>query len=339
MPVLTGYCGSPLPVEEQIAWLARLRSLVLRLDAEAGLEELVSEDPASYRTTVDRAMRRKSGDIAQQTEDFLSELAYTGLSHHSTDSYRLTLKRFFAFCAERGIDHYRLTGPQAREFRNLLVGRGLGPSTVNCHLSHVKRFYEYLVEEELVGGNPVIRRRLRVKEPVRLPKFLFPDEKQQILDWFADTPEPVGLAFRTLFASGLRLGELVALGPGDLLVRGNAYLLHVRLGEGAKGRLAPVVDREVAFELARYTRDRIEADTLFGVTATFLANYARRCGEETGIPFHAHRCRHTFATELLRSGVALDVVQEALGHADIDTTRTYARTAPQALLRLGFHER
>lgn len=171
MPVLTGYCGSPLPVEEQIAWLARLRSLVLRLDAEAGLE------------------------------------------------------------------------------------------------------------------------------------------------------------------------ELVALGPGDLLVRGNAYLLHVRLGKGAKGRLAPVVDREVAFELARYTRDRIEADTLFGVTATFLANYARRCGEETGIPFHAHRCRHTFATELLRSGVALDVVQEALGHADIDTTRTYARTAPQALLRLGFHER
>ncbi|MBE0467620.1 MAG: tyrosine-type recombinase/integrase, partial [Candidatus Desulforudis sp.] len=244
------------------------------------------------------------------------------------------------FCAERNLDPFRLTGPQARDFRNLLVGRGLGPSTVNASLSHLKKFYAYLVDEGFLTGNPVIRRRLRVREPDRLPRFLPPDEKQKILAWFRDhAPRDVALAFRTMFASGLRLGECAALRPEDLLVRGNAYLLHVRLGKGAKGRLAPVVDRNTALDLLHLAQERSPGKTLFGLSATVLAGHARACAAATGIDFHAHRCRHTFATELLRRGVPLDVVQEALGHADINTTRTYARTAPQALMELGRHRR
>ncbi|MDP3044811.1 MAG: tyrosine-type recombinase/integrase, partial [Bacillota bacterium] len=65
----------------------------------------------------------------------------------------------------------------------------------------------------------------------------------------------------------------------------------------------------------------------------------RNCRLATGVDFHTLRCRHTFATELLQQGVPIDVIQEALGHRRLDTTRVYARTAPEAVTRLATHVR
>ncbi|WP_341478844.1 site-specific integrase [Sporotomaculum syntrophicum] len=54
----------------------------------------------------------------------------------------------------------------------------------------------------------------------------------------------------------------------------------------------------------------------------------------TGVNFHSHRCRHTTGTQLLQKGVSIDKVQDVLGHADISTTRRYAKTAPEAIYEL-----
>ena len=50
--------------------------------------------------------------------------------------------------------------------------------------------------------------------------------------------------------------------------------------------------------------------------------------------FYSHRLRHTFATRLLAQGVPIDVVQEVLGHSNINTTRKYAKTAPEKVFQL-----
>ncbi len=167
----------------------------------------------------------------------------------------------------------------AKKVNGVVITSSPGPTPQASRA--LKKFYEYLVDESLLTGNPVIRR-LRVREPDRLPRFLTPEEKEKVLAWFRDhAPPNVALAFHTLFASGLRLGECVALRPGDLLVRDNAYLLHVRLGKGAKGRLAPVVDRRTAFALAEFAPRRQGAERLFGVALYTLEWHARNCRLDT----------------------------------------------------------
>jgi len=62
--------------------------------------------------------------------------------------------------------------------------------------------------------------------------------------------------------------------------------------------------------------------------------YAQQISFATGVDFHCHRLRHTLATNLLAQGIPLDVVQEVLGHENINTTRKYAKTAPEKLYQL-----
>jgi integrase/recombinase XerC/integrase/recombinase XerD len=87
-------------------------------------------------------------------------------------------------------------------------------------------------------------------------------------------------------------------------------------------------------EFAKSVKDR---SSLFGLAFDSLEYHARKCRLTTGVDFHPHRLRHTFATELLQRGVPIDVVQEALGHASIKTTRTYAKTSPMEIIKLATH--
>lgn len=131
------------PVDEQIAWLARWAWLARELAAEAETERAgdLAEEKAPYQA-LPPGMRALQRYVA----DFLA-LVYAGLTTGTIEGYRTTLRRFGEFCAVQEIDPLRLTGPQARDFRNLLVGRGLAPSTINGALSNLKKFYEYLMEE------------------------------------------------------------------------------------------------------------------------------------------------------------------------------------------------
>jgi len=218
-----------------------------------------------------------------------------------------------------------------------MVQNGLSASYINKRLSYLKIFYEFLADDDRVAGNPVNRRRLSIKKAQKLPGYLSSEEKKLVLDWLMTAPHNVSLAFRTMFASGLRLSECTNLRPEDLLVRNHAYLLRVHKGKGDKERLAPITDRDTALDLAAYAGGRLGQASLFGLMSVGLQKEANACAQVTGVEFHSHRCRHTFATELLRRGVPIDVVQEALGHACIETTRVYARTAPAALMALGVH--
>ena len=97
-----------------------------------------------------------------------------------------------------------------------------------------------------------------------------------------------------------------------------AYATACRLGEFQPGRM-------FVFDTGKLIWP------LLGVTISSLARWARM---ETGLNFYSHRCRHTVGTQLLQRGVPIDRVQDVLGHADISTTRRYAKTAPEAVLKL-----
>ncbi|MCF8022783.1 MAG: tyrosine-type recombinase/integrase [Clostridiales bacterium] len=276
-------------------------------------------------------------NMIQNLENFYRELEFLGKSSKTVETYQFSLKYFRSFCHRNRIKYKELDYRQAKAYRNFLAEKGLSPNTINGCLSALKTFYDFLVDEEIINRNPVNTAKLRVKIPETLPEFLTEDEKNKIMNYFSNQSEHVRLAFMLMLSAGLRIGECASLKPRDVFIRDNAYLVHVRGGKGAKERLAPIVDRETALEVAEYAEKNKDNKTLFGLAFHTFGYHARRCRNTTGIHFHPHRLRHTFATELLQGGVPIDVVQEALGHASIKTTRTYAKTSPMEIIKLATH--
>jgi len=244
------------------------------------------------------------------------------------------LEKFARFCEESGCDFRTINGKESRAFRNWLVELGLKPASINAIIAATKSFYDFLAEEEVVKGNPIISRRLRVAEERGLPGFLTKAEEKKVLAHLANLPCHIGLAFKTMLVSGLRVSEAAALKTEDVLVQQGGVFLAVKHGKGDKGRLVPVTNRDVARELLTFAQKKAQGDKLFGVTDSTLKWYAQAIRQATGVDFHSHRCRHTLATRLLAQGVPIDVVQMVLGHQNINTTRRYAKTAPEKLCRL-----
>jgi site-specific recombinase XerD len=245
------------------------------------------------------------------------------------------LNKFANFIEQNNLDFLKLTAKQAKKFRNQVIEQGLKPRTVNRIFTAIKGFYDFLVEEEVIKVNPIVSRRLRVKEGKSLPGFMTVDELQKLMDWLITIPEPVALGFRVMLATGLRVGEVSSFSPKDVIeIETGGYLLRVRHGKGNKERYVPVMDAGVAWDLAVLKGERRDDAPLLGVAYHNFGIWARKCQQETGMKFYSRRSRHTVGTQLLQKGIPLDQIQEILGHAKISTTRIYARTMPQAVWEL-----
>lgn len=173
----------------------------------------------------------------------------------------------------------------------------------------------------------------------KLPSFLTVAEVDRLLA-APDTREPRGLRdaamLETLYASGLRVSELVRLRLGDINYDAG-YLLA--LGKGRKERLVPLGEVAIArvrtyLESARahfLRRRTATSDTLFltargrGMTRQgfwkIIGQYASAAGIRKAIS--PHKLRHSFATHMVERGADLVAVQAMLGHADIGTTEIY----------------
>ncbi|MEW6573138.1 MAG: tyrosine-type recombinase/integrase [Bacillota bacterium] len=284
------------------------------------------------------------GEIEQLVEEFLSDLKLQGGSINTIVAYRGHLRRFINWCKDNNIDFRSVTARQIKHFRNFIGKNPLSKNTINMVIYATKAFYDYLIEESVVHSNPVITKRLTIRIEEIPPRFLTDDELKVISE--AIERSPSRLEFRTMLCTGLRGGEITALLPEDVVVIEQRVFLRVTHGKGGRGRYVPVMDQEVAKELLTLKKSKKEQltlfecppargkETLFGKTIRTLDRHAQAIAEGTGIEFTPHRLRHTFATRLLNSGETLDVVQDALGHKNIQTTRRYARTLPASFFRL-----
>lgn len=266
-------------------------------------------------------------------EDFLADLKARGSSPNTINAYKNHLVNYANWCEETKTDFLSITPKTLKAFRNHMTRRDYNPHTVNMHLYALKSFYDFLVEEEIISGNPVLTRRLHVAKPKHKPAFLTDQQVQAILEYFlltkfrTDAPDAV----KIMLATGLRISEVVVLQPRDVVLQDSRIFVHVRHGKGDKERYVPVVDEDVAMRLLELCKERINWPKLLRVTKGGLSDACQRCAKATDIHFHAHRLRHTLATRLLAQGYPLDVVQEVLGHENIATTRRYAATLPRAL--------
>lgn len=273
-------------------------------------------------------------------QTFLDGLAVErGLSANTISAYRRDLHDHLTYLQTQGI-----TQSSAVDESHLIVYLSrlrrakAAPATIMRKISALRAFYRFLVKEETIPTDPTVN---LPSSPLRrsLPSVLTIEEMALLLKQ-PDTTTPRGLRDRAmlelLYATGLRVSELVGLKRGDL----NLELGLVRcVGKGSKERIVPV--GKVAIEaVASYLASRRDA-----APALFLGNkgrpltrvafwrivgrYARQAGLR--ILISPHTFRHSFATHLLDGGADLRAIQELLGHADIATTQIYTHISSDRL--------
>ncbi len=224
-------------------------------------------------------------------------------------------------------------------------------TTANRRLTVFKRYFRWALREHHIAADPTLKLEA-AKQALRVPKTLTEAQVEALLA-APDTSLALGVRDRTMlelmYASGLRVSELVTLKIGNLNVNDN--VLRV-LGKGNKERLIPF--GEVACQWLRnylaHPRNELlagaQTDDLFvtvrGSSAgsamsrvmfwMVVKKYALAAGIRS--PLSPHTLRHAFATHLLNHGADLRSVQMLLGHADIATTTIYTHIARQRLAAL-----
>jgi integrase/recombinase XerD len=271
-----------------------------------------------------------------------------GLARNTLESYRRDLSQFAAWL-ERECHLKLLEAGQADLLAYLShqFAMHAKATTSSRLLSSLRRFYRYQLRQGRTQSDPTLQIEMP-KLPRALPKSLSEADVEALLA-APDITQLLGLRDRamleTLYATGLRVSELVALPlQGMSLEMGVVRVM----GKGSKERLVPL-GAEAADWLQRYL---VEARPgLLGGHPCAAVFVTQRGGAMTRQAFwylvkrysaHAglagdlspHTLRHAFATHLLNHGADLRVVQMLLGHSDISTTQIYTYVARERLKRL-----
>ncbi|WP_127500943.1 tyrosine-type recombinase/integrase [Actinoplanes solisilvae] len=281
---------------------------------------------------------RQGGELAvggaaeQVTEAWL---ANRRLSEHTRAAYRRDVAAWLGWCAERGVEPLRASFLDVNAYARGLEARRLAPATVARKLSGLSSWYDFLVKLRAVDGNPVGGAdRPNVSRDHSSTVGLSPDEVDALLRSAAENG-PRSNAVMTILADlGLRVGELVGLDFGDLgWERGHRTVRFVGKG-GKPRRRALTPGASEALDAYLGVRGDREGPLFMTASGARLDRHAvfrliRRLAAEAGLPgadkLSPHSLRHAFATTARSEGVALEDVQDAMGHADPRTTRRYDR--------------
>jgi integrase/recombinase XerD len=283
-------------------------------------------------------------------DDYLSYLRdVRRMSPNTVESYARDLTLLAAFADKKGVDVDALSRQDLETFVRQLMSGGLSPRSVARAVACVRGFYRFLAIEQKRDRSPAEDLR-PPRAWAALPKFLSIEEVDRLLAQ-PDTSSPRGLRdkalIEVLYATGLRVSELVALRAGDLNLD-EGYLTCI--GKGDKQRMVPL-GQEAADWVRRYIREGRPA-LLRKKSSPWLFVNARDGGPLSRIGFwkvlreygikaglarslSPHALRHSFATHLLERGADLRLIQLMLGHADLSTTQIYTHVL-EARLRAAY---
>jgi integrase/recombinase XerD len=268
------------------------------------------------------------------------------MSPNTVESYARDLALLAEFADKQGSTVESLQRQDLEAFVRQLMSSGLAPRSVARTVACVRGFYRFIAAEQKRDSSPADDLR-PPRAWAALPKFLSLEEVDRLLE----QPDPStarGLRdkalIEVLYATGLRVSELIALRAGDLNLD-EGYLTCI--GKGDKQRMVPL-GHEAADWVRRYIREgrpsllRKKSSPWLFVNARDGGSLSRvgfwkvlkEYGIKAGITrdLSPHVLRHSFATHLLERGADLRMIQMMLGHADLSTTQIYTHVLEARLL-------
>ena len=262
----------------------------------------------------------------------------------------------------RQIDHRVI-----REFVSFQYDRKLQKATVARRLAALRTFFKFCMRERLANQNPA-KLVSTPKLPKRVPRVLTAEEMNSFLDQMGSGSPGKAKAVRAsavreetklllkrdrailelLYASGLRVSELVGLSTGNVDWKGQ--ILRV-LGKGRKERVVPFGSKALAaleaywpvrLEMLHSGQAKADPEAVFvnhmgsRLTARSVRNIVKKYARLANVNWnlHPHSLRHAFATHLLADGADLRAIQELLGHVSLSTTQRYTQASIEQLMEV-----
>ena len=255
-------------------------------------------------------------------------------SDNTIISYRYDLCNYFTFIKNKKIEIIFVKDIDIANYIKFLTQNKSKASSINRSISTIKKFCSYLEDNNIISHNPSLLIGAQKHQRV-YPNTLTVEEIEKIITHIK-TGSLMG--FRDLsmitimYSCGIRVSELINLDFSNLFLK-NDYIKI--LGKGKKERLVPIGER-AKINLVNYMnyrkKNKITSDGYVylsyrnkQLTRMAINNIIKKYCFESQIEkkISAHTFRHSFATHMLEGGADLRIVQEILGHENINTTEIY----------------
>lgn len=259
-------------------------------------------------------------------------------------SYQKDLESFFIFVQDNKKDYLNLTREDVLDYLKYLDQKKLKNSTISRHISALRSFYNYLVNEGKIEKNifKVIR---NPKLEKKIPNYLSYEDMRLILSSLnTDTNE--GIMQRCLielfYATGCRVSEIANIKLDDII--SSEKKIRIK-GKGNKERIVYYGDYaneylNLYLKKVRplYVKKNSPSNLFLNKNGSCYDIYAlevivKNIVKDLSLKSHVtpHTFRHTFATHLLNNGADIKSVQELLGHANLNTTGIYTHVSSERL--------
>lgn len=252
-------------------------------------------------------------------ENLETELKIRGFSSKTVQSYLYYNKQFLAHINKEAglIDENDVKSYLAW----LISDKKASPSTIALAKAALKYYYDEILHKGIVNlKTPKIAK--------KLPVVLTKEEVKGLIEHAGSNKSSIIL--KMLYSSGIRVSELVSLKTTDLeLDKRTAW---VRKGKGSKDRLIILSDA-VAKDLLKYLKEHPGGVLFFGkkgaLTTRNIQKIVQGAAKRAGInkKVTPHTLRHSFATHLLENGTDIRLIQELLGHSNLQTTQIYTHVS------------
>lgn len=277
--------------------------------------------------------------------NYLDYLKYQkNYSDYTIDNYCRDILEFLDYLDREVLDYKSVVYSDLRFFLMYLKDEKKDKnSSIDRKLSSLRGFYQYLANEGIVSNN-VFSLLNGPKKEKKLPRYFEYNELESLFE-ACDLSNALGqrdrLILEMLYATGVRVGELVSIKVSDINFSSRTILI---LGKGNKERIVPYGDycEEI---LKLYLKDGYLS--LNNQNSPYLFLNARG-GKltERGVRYlleeiikktsvqkniSPHMIRHSFATHLLNQGCDLMTVQKLLGHESIKATQIYTHVTTDRL--------
>jgi integrase/recombinase XerD len=301
-------------------------------------------------------------NIAQLHEEFIRERRYVvGFREATLKGYQDTFRVFLklmpeitikTLCKDTMLEFFKRLDTRERIVGRGYVKKGVKPSTLATYRTSLFGFFKWLMDLKKLDNNPF--------DNIPYPKVVYDDikylKKEEVkkiitaidfgINWINQFVRKRNMAMIIiLLCCGLRKNELVSLETTDIDLDRKILKVRAETSKSKRDRVIPFNDlvkdklkdylNERKLEKKEYTTSSLFASNTrdAGLTKDGFDHFIADLVEKSGVKFHAHRFRHTYAVNLVMGGTDIAKVKELLGHVDIKMTAKYLRYLPTQKMR------
>ncbi len=288
---------------------------------------------ARERTVLDRVLARLSPLDLPAKDHFERYLRHKWRMNHKPKTIEgsfTSIMLFLKFYGASGKSHItEIERSNVEAFVEHEQDRGIHISTVKTRTAFLVAFLHFLMEQDVIPLS-LLKKTIRFKLPDALPRAMNPKDVTRLIEAVNNARDRALILL--LLRTGMRIGEALGLQVNDIDLKEKK--VHLMEGEkNARGRVV-YLSSDALFAMKRWLAVRNNEETylfygqrgrlFYSAARSRFVTYLKKARlDQKGHTVHS--LRHTCASELLNAGMRLEVLQQLLGHEDIEITRRYAR--------------